>query len=207
MPSNYDNAAWFYDHLSRVVFGSALIKAQTAFLHCIPAGSKVLVAGGGTGWIIEEIGKIHPYGLEITYVELSQKMMRIARKRNTAANKLIYINAPVEDADLVNDFDVVITPFLLDSIAAANFHNVFNCMDKLLKASWIWLNIDFQLTGKWWQPAVLKSMYLFFRLMGCVDTVQLPRIKQAFEDRIYQTVAEKTFFGDFVASTVYRKSS
>lgn len=205
MPANYDNSAWFYDRLSRVVFGQALVKAQTAFLPLIPANSKILIAGGGTGWIIEEITKLHPSGVQITYVELSNNMLALARKRNAGGNTVIYINLPVEDADLDNDFDIIITPFLLDSLPTPTLHNVINSLYKLLKPGGKWLNTDFQLSGKWWQKPLLKTMYFFFKLMGCVDTVELPDIKAALIATGLTPVNERTFFGEFMVTTVYEK--
>ena len=37
MAANYDNSAWFYDRLSRVVYGRALIRSQVYLLRYIPA--------------------------------------------------------------------------------------------------------------------------------------------------------------------------
>jgi ubiquinone/menaquinone biosynthesis C-methylase UbiE len=205
MLSNYNNAAWFYDRLSRVVYGHALVKAQTHFLHLIPVNAKVLIAGGGTGWILEEITKQHPTGLNITYVELAEKMMAISKKRNIGANTIKYLNLPVEEADLQLSFDVIITPFLLDSLSPTNFDKVFSSLHNLLKSGGLWLNTDFQLTGKWWQVALLKSMYLFFRLIGCVENVALPAIKQAFIDADYVVIDEQPLFGEFILAGAYHK--
>jgi len=205
LSSNYDNAAWFYDRLSRVVFGNTLKKAQTTFLPLINPQSKILIAGGGTGWIIEELGKIHPTGLNITYVELSEKMMAKARKRNARGNTITYINQPVEETELSSDFDYIITPFLLDSIPHPAFKQVFNSMHNLLKTEGLWLNTDFQLTGKWWQKPLLKGMYLFFKLMGCTNVTELPAIKQQFTDTGYITIAEQTFFGKLILAGAYSK--
>lgn len=205
MAANYDNAAWFYDRLSRMVYGKALIKAQTQFLHLIPANGKILIAGGGTGWIIEELSKMHLSGLLINYVELSAKMMAKARNRNGADNIVTYINQPVEAANLPVDFDVVITPFLLDSLSPDVFDKVFDSLHHALKPGSLWLNTDFQLTGKWWQKLLLKSMYFFFRMIGCVDNVDLPLIKQRFAEAGYRVEQEKAFFGDFIGAAAYRK--
>lgn len=205
MAANYDNAAWFYDRLSRLVYGKALVRAQTKYLHLIPAGAKILIAGGGTGWIIEEIAKTYPSGLKITYVELSEKMMDKARKRNAAGNVITYVNQPVEEANLTGDFDVIITPFLLDSLSAGIFDAVFKGLSNLLPPDGIWLNTDFQLTGKWWQPMLLKSMYLFFRMIGCVENVDLPLIKQRFQQAGYIAKQQTTFFGDFILAAVYQQ--
>jgi spermidine synthase len=83
MAGNYDNSASFYDGLSRLVFGRTLIAAQVAFLSSIPKNAKVLIIGGGTGWILEEITRLYPSGLTITYVEISANMMALSQKRNT----------------------------------------------------------------------------------------------------------------------------
>lgn len=206
MPSNYDNAAWFYDRLSRLVYGDNLVKAQTALLHLIPEKAKILIAGGGTGWIIEEIAKIHPSGLTITYVEVSANMMALSKKRDPRHNLVTYINKPIEEADLSNDFDVVITSFLFDNFSPSTFKRVFNHLNLLLKPGGIWLNTDFQLTGKWWQGPLLKSMYLFFKLLGCMEAKNLADIKPYFQEAVYTVVSQVFFFGDFIASTAYRKA-
>ncbi len=205
MASNYDNASWFYDRLSRVVYGKALINAQNAFLHLIPAKSNILIAGGGTGRIIEDIATIHPSGLQITYVEISKKMMALSKERNTGKNNIHYINAAVESAGLEPGFDVVITPFLMDNFTPETFDKVFSTLHHLLKPAGLWLNTDFQLTGKWWQKLLLTTMYSFFNLLGCMETSYLPAIKQRFKISGYEITDEKTFFGDFMITTAYIK--
>lgn len=155
--------------------------------------------------LLEAIARIHPSGLQIAYVELSEKMMALAKKRNTAGNKVSYINQPVEDAGLTQGFDVVITPFLLDSLSPVNFIKVFAAMDALLKPGCLWLNTDFQLNGKWWQKPLLKSMYFFFRLIGCVETAELPDMAAYFAVKGYNEIERKLFFGDFIVAGVYRK--
>src|SRR6201996_2756185 len=142
MASNYDNSAWFYDRLSRVVYGRALIRSQVYLLGHIPAGSKVLIVGGGTGWILEEIAKVHPSGLRITYVEISAKMLALSRKRNAGKNEVVYINDPVEHLTGADSFDVVFTPFLFDNFTEQTLQKVFAQLHKQLKPGGIWLNTD-----------------------------------------------------------------
>src|ERR1700722_6622951 len=120
MSANFNNSAWFYDALSRVVYGRALMNAQLFLLKCIPAGSKVLIAGGGAGWILEGITHLHPAGLNIIYVEIAPKMMALSEKRNVGGNAVAFINSGIEDVALPIDFDVVITPFLFDNFTQAN---------------------------------------------------------------------------------------
>jgi ubiquinone/menaquinone biosynthesis C-methylase UbiE len=206
MPANYDNSASFYDRLSRLVFGKALVNAQAWLLPQIPKTAKVLIVGGGTGWILDEITKLHPSGLNITYVEISAKMMALSRKRNTGANKIEFINKAVEDAGLSADFDVVITPFLFDNFTEDTLPRVFQHIHQSLKPGGLWLYTDFQLTGKWWQYAMLKSMLLFFKVLCGVPSWRLPDVGKQFGKFGYDVIEEKNFFGDFVVSKVYKKA-
>ncbi|MCC8425158.1 bifunctional 2-polyprenyl-6-hydroxyphenol methylase/3-demethylubiquinol 3-O-methyltransferase UbiG [Mucilaginibacter sp. UR6-11] len=206
MASNYDNSAWFYDSLAGLFYGSALTDAQVYLLQFIKPGSTILIAGGGTGWILEELARIHPSGLRITYVEISAKMMALSAKRSVGNNNISYINKPVEEADLAPGFDVIITPFLFDNFREETLKTVFNRLHGLIKPSGLWLNTDFQLTGKWWQNVLLKTMFVFFKIVCGIETSVLPDIEKQFSQCGYDTIAEKNFYGDFISSKAHKKS-
>jgi ubiquinone/menaquinone biosynthesis C-methylase UbiE len=205
MAANYNNTAWFYDRLSRVVYGKALIEAQVYLLQHIQHNSTILIIGGGTGWILEEIARIHPTGLQITYVEVSDQMMALSQKRDIANNHITYINDAIENVNGLSNFDVIITPFLFDNFTPEKLETVFAHMHPLLKNNGLWLNTDFQLTGKWWQNMLLKSMLLFFKMVCGVESTKLPDFEKLFDLYGYKVVDSKTFFGEFVVSNVYRK--
>jgi ubiquinone/menaquinone biosynthesis C-methylase UbiE len=203
MAANYNNSAWFYDRLSRLVFGRALMNAQIFLLKFIPANSEILIAGGGTGWILEEIARLHLEGLNITYVEIAPKMTALSQRRNIGSNRVTFINAAIEDVTLPADFGVVITPFLFDNFTQVNLEKIFAHIQAALKPGGLWLNCDFQLTGKWWQGVLLKTMFLFFRLICNIEASGLPEIQREFESLGYKNVERKTFYGDFIVSGVY----
>lgn len=206
MAANFNNSAWFYDRLSRLVYGKAIINAQLYLIDHIPPGSNILVVGGGTGWILEEITKRYPSVLQITYVEVAAAMMALSQKRNIGNNEVTYINDVIENVNLSADFDIAITPFLFDNFTEQTLKTVFNQIHTLLKPGALWLNCDFQLTGKWWQAFLLKSMFLFFRVICGIEASRLPKIENAFKLKTYQAAAEKTFFGDFIVARIYVKA-
>jgi ubiquinone/menaquinone biosynthesis C-methylase UbiE len=207
MPSNYDNSAAFYDRLSRMVFGKALVNAQLYLLQQVPPNSSVLIAGGGTGWILEELSNIHYSGLTITYVEISSRMTALAKKRHTGINKVTFINDAVENTPIEQQYDVVITPFLLDSLTEESLEKIFAHIHQQLKPKGLWLFADFQLTGKLWQKALLKSMYFFFKLLCGIETTTLPKIDHQFLKRGYVPMARKLFYGGFIVSVKYKKGN
>jgi SAM-dependent methyltransferase len=206
MAGNYDNSASFYDALSRLVFGRALINAQVYLLPYIPQNANMLVIGGGTGWILDEITRIRPSGLSITYVEISANMMALSRNRNIGGNKVVFINKAIEQAELSPNFDVVITPFLFDNFTESHLPAGFGHIHHALKPCGLWLYTDFQLTGRWWQYLLLKSMLLFFKVLCGVASWRLPDVAGQFGKFDYSAVEEKSFFKDFVISRVYRKA-
>ena len=205
MSANFNNAAWFYDRLSRLVYGRALINAQVYLLRFIPADSKILIIGGGTGWILEKIAEIHSSGLVITYVDVAAGMISRAKKRNTGGNKVIFVNDTIENTKLPAHFNVVITPFLLDNFTNATLTSVFAHVHPLLKPNGLWLNTSFQLSGNWWQPLLLKTMFLFFRILCNIEAKKLPAIENQFGKYGYKTTARKKIYREFILSTVYQR--
>ncbi|WP_259068231.1 class I SAM-dependent methyltransferase [Mucilaginibacter sp. X4EP1] len=205
MAANYNNSAWFYDRLSRLVYGKALIKAQVYLLRYIPTDTNILIVGGGTGWILEEISVIHPAGLTITYVEVAPAMMALSKKRQTAKNQVSFINQAVEEVLLEPVYDVIITPFLFDNFQEQTLEKVFEHLHQSLKLGGMWLNTDFQLTGKWWQRVLLRSMFLFFKILCNIEASSLPDIDSQYKKHHYQSVSKNTFYGDFIVAEVYKK--
>jgi len=205
MTSNYDNSAFFYDRLSRVVYGQALVNAQLYLLQAVPPNSSVLIVGGGTGWILEELSTIHYSGLNITYVEISSRMTALAKKCNTGINKVNFIIDAIENTPLNKIYDVVITPFLFDNFTEQTLRKTFSHIHQQLKPKGLWLCADFQLTGPLWQKALLKSMYFFFKILCGIETLKLPKIEDQFTKHGYRNIASKTFYSQFILSTRYQK--
>ncbi|MCR8558699.1 methyltransferase domain-containing protein [Mucilaginibacter sp. BJC16-A38] len=205
MAANYNNSAWFYDRLSRLVYGRAPINAQVYLLQFVPANASVLIVGGGTGWILDELTRIHPSGLRIAYVEVAADMMALSKKRNIGGNEVVFINDAIENVE-TRDFAVVITPFLFDNFTEETTGKVFIHIHKSLKTNGIWLITDFQLTGKWWQNILLRSMFLFFRTLCGIESSSLPDVEKQFEFHGYKIIEEHTFYGDFIKSSVYKSA-
>jgi len=205
MAANYNNTTWFYERLSKLVFGQAQVNAQNHFLHHIKPASSILIIGGGTGEILDSLTHLHPSGLHITYVEVSANMIAISRKRNTGQNKVIFIANSIEHVTLTQEFDVVITAFVFDNFSEDELHNIFPLIHQHVKTGGIWLNTDFQLTGPVWQKLMLKSMYAFFKLLKAVEVTQLPDINRIFGLYGYEIVGEQTFYRNFMVSKVYKK--
>jgi hypothetical protein len=115
------------------------------------------------------------------------------------------VNEAIENVPGLVNYDVVITPFLFDNFSAPTLQQVFSHIDQALNPGGIWLNTDFQLSGKWWQRPLLKTMLLFFKLICGIESTSLPDIEKCFEKGGYKAIDQKHFFGEFIVSTAYQK--
>ncbi|AMP97778.1 Methyltransferase type 12 [Pedobacter cryoconitis] len=208
MKNNYDSIADYYDVLSRMIFFRSQVKAQIQQLSAIPANSTVLIAGGGTGWILEELAKVHASGLNITYVEISSRMLERSKKREIKGNKVEFVHAAMEDFKPSGVYDVLITAFFFDNFSADNIQLIFNQLHALLKPGGIWLFADFYYTekaGKKWQLFLLKSMYLFFSKISSVEAKMLINTEHFFEEQSYSIIKTAFYYGRFIKAIIYQK--
>jgi ubiquinone/menaquinone biosynthesis C-methylase UbiE len=208
MTNNYDQIAGSYDMLSRLVFRKSIVHAQQVLLRLLNAPCRLLIVGGGTGWILEELAKIHPKGFVITYVEISGKMIALAKKRDFKQNQVSFIHTPIEDFESQEKFDAVLTPFLFDNFGTEKAEHVFSKLDQFLMEGGKWLFVDFYIDKKIngiWQKILLKSMYWFFKIVCHVEASKLPEMESLFSQSGYVVIDKSYHFQGFIQSVAYRK--
>jgi len=206
--NNYDKIAGWYDSLSRMVFFKSQVNAQVEQLSFIHEKSKILIVGGGTGWILDEIAKDHLEGLDITFVEISINMLELAKKRKYGLNKIEFVHLPIEEFVSQQAFDVIVTAFLFDNFSKDRIEQVFSKLHHLLKSSGTWLFSDFEYIkeqGKKWQSLMLKSMYKFFGIISNVEAKELVNMDSLFENKGYLKRKEQKYYKGFIKGIVYQK--
>lgn len=208
-PNNYDKVASFYDRLSFLVFGGALRRAQESLLSVLAPGQKILIAGGGSGWILEAMAARVPEGLHITYVELSANMTALARKKNAGKNDVVFVTDSITTQQLVPEgFDIIFTAFLFDNFLPETGNTLFKKLHEALKPGGYWLFADFELseTGGFWQRPLLKAMYFFFGTFCQIQARQLNDVGALFLQYHYTLVQQKDFYGRFVNAAICQKA-
>ena len=208
MTNNYDHIAKYYDRLSRLIFNKAQLSAQVDQLSFIPENSNILIVGGGTGWILEEICSRLPKGLNICYVEQSAQMLDLAKKVNCRQNKPHYVQSAIQDFHPETTFDVLITAFLFDNFSKQTATQVFRKLYDVLNIHGHWLYSDFSYgaqKGNLWQGLMLKMMYAFFKLIARVEANELPDMSALFKESDCRLVNHNTYYQGFIESAVYEK--
>lgn len=209
MMNDFDKIAPYYDFLGRLFFGPYLKISQLKFIDKIPDHSRILIIGGGTGWIIREIcNKVkHP---DFVYVESSKKMIKLSKKSINENTSIRYYHGPVENFKNGGTFDVLITNFFLDLYSDEDFKLIINKLKGNLKKDGFWLFTDFQVSGnyisRFIQRCSLYLMYRFFMVTATINNKKLPEMNRGFSEEGFKLIHQAEFFKKFITSKVYQYS-
>jgi ubiquinone/menaquinone biosynthesis C-methylase UbiE len=202
--SGFDRIASVYDFLARLVFGNTIVTAQEYYLKEVKKGDRVLILGGGTGWILDSIFRVAQPG-EIWYIDSSSKMIELARKRMPDSGSVHFIQGTEDKIPQGIIFDVVITNFFLDMFREEKLPEL---IDKILccaSSKCKWLCTDFDITRKWYHQMLLKIMYHFFKLAANLDNGNLPRWVDILSNNDWVMTKEKFYWNGFIKSVVFTK--
>ncbi|MGA0558567.1 class I SAM-dependent methyltransferase [Larkinella sp. VNQ87] len=202
--SGFDGIASFYDFLSRLVFGNALLKAQSRWLDLLPARSTILIFGGGTGWLLARLlATCDPR--KIIYLDASPKMISMSRKR-VKDDPRVDFRIGTETSVRSNDrVDVVITPFILDLFSENRLKNrILPPLLTALRPNGWWLCSDFLPPRRGWQRLLLWSQYRFFRTVSRIEARNLPNWVGMLNDSLTPGDIQP-FFGGMIGSGYWQK--
>lgn len=202
--NGFDPIAKIYDKLARIVFGRSIRDSQLHFLSLIPVNAEILILGGGTGWILNEILKIKPAS-RIWYVEASAEMISLSKKNSVSTN-ICFIHGTEDNIPPSQNFDVVVTNFYLDLFAYEKLPEVIDKILPRLKREFIWIATDFVNEGKWWQNVLLKIMYFFFGIVSNIDSKHLPDWISILQKSRLHLIDSKCFYSGFIKTSVFRWS-
>lgn len=202
--SGFDLLAPIYDSLARFVFGKSIVDSQTWYLDKIPDDSRVLILGGGTGWLLEELQKRNS-SCTVCYIEISKKMIERARSRELKST-VHFIQGTEEDIPASQKFDVVITNFYLDLFSEKTLKEVVDRINSHTTASTLWIVTDFVNGGKWWHKLMLKTMYLFFNVTCRIDANHLSDWADQLRLLGWCESYTRVWHRDFIKSTIWKRT-
>jgi len=207
MKRSYDTIAGVYDILAGIFIGKALRDAQIYLVQYIPAGAKVLIVGGGTGWILEEITRMYSKGLQIDYLDISANMISKASKRNVEQNNVRFIKQSAVENFEGNNYNIILSPFFFDNFKESTMCGIFNRLHQKLQPNGLWLYTDFQVAGEhqFFQKGILYLMYTFFRTVCNIEATHLPNVTAQFAKYEYKIIQSMTFKKKFIISSVYER--
>lgn len=197
--SYFDRVAPFYDILARVVFGKSIKDSQIAFLKTLKPDDRVLICGGGTGWILSELDKLN-IPLQIEYVENSERMIYLTQRRLPFKN----IKVKIFHEDIFNhelkSYNVIITNFFLDVFKPAQLKSLIKKLKASLNASGSWLVTDFRNTNNYWHKFLNSAMHVFFKLFSSLESGELQNFELLLKSEGLKLKEQKLFYGGFIGT-------
>lgn len=208
--ADFSRVASFYDALAGVVFGRAQRRAQQAALAAgLPLAGpapRVLVLGGGGGWVLTELLRQCPTA-QVLYLETSAAMLSRAQARLRqvapgAVAQVEFRQGSEQALGPAEQFDVVITFFVLDCFTLAEFPAALARLQATRRPRAPWLVADFRPPRTWWQWALLQTMYLFFRISVGLRAQQLPPWPTALAALGLENRYQAAYYGNFILCQV-----
>ncbi len=200
--NNFDQIAPWYDKLARLVFGDQIQSAQTHFLEQLPAKGKLLIIGGGSGWILEEVIRLRP-ALQIDYVEASVKMLAQCKARVGDIENVSLIHG-TEGEIPKQQYDVIITNFFLDMFQPEKLKDIMHILSAHLRPGGLWFCADFQKTEKWRHQLLIGLMHFFFGVVSRLESRKLLDFHSYFIVLKFELISEEKFHNGMIFSRVYQ---
>jgi ubiquinone/menaquinone biosynthesis C-methylase UbiE len=167
---NCDPIARWYRCFEYIGFGRALEKRRYAFLHDVAEARRALVLGDGDGRFLVQLVEQNR-GASIDYVDLSGRMLELARSR--VGDRVQYFQAdaltfPLPEAE----YDLIVTNFFLDCFDERDQAALVARVSRAAQADAQWLISEFREPTAWARWFV-RSLYLFFKLTTGLRTSRL----------------------------------
>jgi len=195
--NNFNAIAPIYDFLARIVFGDSLDQITKQHLTPIGTSDRVLILGGGTGKILNEI----PDCQSIDFLDKSSQMIERARKRS-AKNNLQFIHGDILEFEFNELYDVIVCPFFLDCFNVGNLQKVIKKCKYAIKEDGKLIVIDFSSDHA--NRLLIKLMHSFFRLFTRLESQSLKNINEYVLREGFQVQEEKFLHRNMLFSRLYR---
>lgn len=200
--NDFNRIAPLYDWLSRFVFWGNVQEAQLPFLNTIRSGDRVLIVGGGTGYILT---KINQKDVKIDFIEPASSMIQLSELRKTSISVKFH-QLTFQSFDTNAKYDVIVCPFFLDLFETAELNTILTKIKSVLKPNGHLIVADFEISnGRVWQKYLSSIMHFFFRLTAGLQSQKLKDIHEATLHCDFQKKDERQYFGNFIFSRLYQK--
>ena len=178
--------------------------AQLCFLGDIGHRGKVLILGGGTGWLLVELLRVNP-DCEVWYIEASSAMIRRARSKINDIEKarVHFINGTEAHIPTHLRYDTIIANFYFDLFSASSLEKVLGQIRSVISHQGKLHVSDFTNNSIWWQSALLSGMYFFFRVLCGIEATDLPDWQRQISKYKFEHKSSRLFYGKFIKSVVF----
>lgn len=177
-PPSFNLIARPYRWLEYLTLGRALERCRLHFLPRLLQQKRALVIGDGDGRFLAALMAANPH-IHADAIDSSATMLHLLRKRceANAASRLQTHHTSALAFTPTGSYDLVVTHFFLDCLTQSDLETLITRITPTLASEALWLVSDFHIPpGPMRLPAriIVRTLYLTFRILTGLRTVQLP---------------------------------
>lgn len=196
---NCDSIARAYRWLEYLAFGRALERRRFHFLAEAAGARRALVLGDGDGRFLGRFSAIS--NACIDYVDLSARMLELARKRG-GARRVVYRQADALTLPLAPaEYDLIATHFFLDCLNERDLEALIERAARTAQPGALWLISEFRQPS--WAAPLLSVLYLFFRVTTGLTTRRLTDHRPLLAKQGFRLTQEETSRLGLLASELW----
>jgi SAM-dependent methyltransferase len=210
---NCDGMAAYYELLEKLSFGDHLARRRSAYLEKLAGAQRAVLCGDGDGRFLAELLCANER-VEVDYVELSGKMVELARRRIAwlGPEFLARVRFIVGDVRTFEGrsggYDLIVTHFFLDCFSEAELPAVVELVAKWRRPGAHWIVSDFheEEAGirRMWTRAVVRALYWGFWVLTGLSVTRLPNYKAALAATGALLCAEEARMGGLLHSSLWK---
>jgi ubiquinone/menaquinone biosynthesis C-methylase UbiE len=181
---NCDRIARWYEPAEHLSFRRALEHRRFAYVNRLGESRRALSCGGGDGRFLAGLLQANPT-VEVTYIDLSREMMRIAERRIARLGDSYRSRVQFFCADVMTfvpphrDYDLFATHFFLDCLTREDTQRLILQMMEWSRPGAQWVLSEFQYAqspfGKLWTSAIIRALYVAFRVTTGLRVNRIPQ--------------------------------
>ena len=182
-PMNCDAIAPFYNALEHLSFGNYLERCRTTFLPETTKSRSAIVCGGGDGRFLAHLLRVNSC-VEVDFVELSLRMVRLAKQRVARMGPAFLTRVRFHVADIRDfvrppgSYNLIVTHFFLDCFSDPELADVVARLSSWATPGARWIVSDFcEARGpiaQVWTRLIVRSLYAAFKFTTGLRVTRLP---------------------------------
>ena len=229
----YDRLAKWYETIEKLRFGNQLQRWRTRLIEELPVARDVLFVGDGDGRLLEAycqyvVRSNCPVQLtSILSIDISPEMLRLQQARLapllaapdiSQRLQLDYLSADIRalepaqlrtSRDAAGQFDLVVTPFVLDSFSDKELISVVEKIAAVVAPGGRWYVVDFKRPSCGfsflWAEFWLACMHLFFRITTGLRRWRLADYPGAITSLGFELQHQEVSRWGWITAILYRK--
>jgi SAM-dependent methyltransferase len=210
--ADFDRIARLYVWMEHLTFGRSLERCRDHFLARLADRSSALVLGDGDGRFLADLLAGNSR-VQADAVDSSAAMLRLLRKRCAAVAgegemRLRTYNTSALAFTPVRSYDLIVTHFFLDCLSQTELDRLCARLGAHLEPGAMWLVSDFRIPEgamHWPARAVVRLLYLAFRVLTGLRTSALPDHAAALTTAGFTRIAEHHSLGGLLTSELWRR--